>query len=64
MKSIFAVVFTLFSFLLLASAAPNGRPGDYGLCEECNPSPPLNKCDITTSCIVTEPSKQYHCACR
>lgn len=31
---------------------------------QCNPSPPQNRCDITTSCIQTQPNRQFHCACR
>lgn len=59
----FAVVFTLLNFFLLASALPNRSP-DTGLCEQCNPSPPLNRCDTTTSCINVRPDGNYHCACR
>lgn len=32
-------------------------------CQTCNPSPPLNFCDITTSCITT-PTNNDYCACR
>ncbi|CAZ85539.1 unnamed protein product [Tuber melanosporum] len=60
MKSILAVVFTLLSFFLLTSAVPAHGPS----CEQCDPIPPNNRCDITTSCIRTEPNGQYHCACR
>lgn len=65
MKSIFAAVFTLLNFLLLASAAatPDGRTPS-GSCQQCDPNPNNNKCDITTSCITTKPSGQLHCACR
>jgi len=34
------------------------------LCSTCNPIPGLNHCDITTSCITTEPSGHTQCACR
>lgn len=30
----------------------------------CDPAPQNNKCDITTSCINTQPNFQLHCACR
>lgn len=33
-------------------------------CTMCNPSPLENKCDITTSCIATQPGGQTMCACR
>ncbi|KAF8453055.1 hypothetical protein BGX38DRAFT_1141855 [Terfezia claveryi] len=33
-------------------------------CTVCNPSPLENKCDITTSCITTQPGGQTMCACR
>jgi hypothetical protein len=36
----------------------------HGNTEQCDPHPPNNKCDITTSCIQTEPAGEYHCACR
>ncbi|PWW80265.1 hypothetical protein C7212DRAFT_361220 [Tuber magnatum] len=62
MKSILAVVFTLLNFLLLASAAATPSHGPQ--CEQCNPNPNYNRCDITTSCIVTKPDGQLHCACR
>ncbi|PUU75088.1 hypothetical protein B9Z19DRAFT_1091130 [Tuber borchii] len=64
MKSIFGVVFTLLSFLLLASGTPTPDRTPVGYCEQCDPHPPNNKCDITTSCINTLPSYQLHCACR
>ncbi len=34
-----------------------------GPCPTCNPTPGLNFCDITTSCIGTSGGKDY-CACR
>ncbi|RPA91484.1 hypothetical protein L873DRAFT_1838653 [Choiromyces venosus 120613-1] len=63
MKSILAVVLTLLNFFLFASAA-GGRTDYPPSCEQCDPLPPNNHCDITTSCIRTEPTGQYHCACR
>ncbi|CAG8496622.1 8131_t:CDS:2, partial [Paraglomus brasilianum] len=33
------------------------------LCVQCNPNPPLNKCDVTTSCFVT-PDQGAMCVCR
>ncbi|KAK3367286.1 hypothetical protein B0T24DRAFT_597111 [Lasiosphaeria ovina] len=47
-----------------------GGGGGGGQCETCNPSPPFNKCTITTSCIATPPlglaadQQKYYCACR
>lgn len=40
-----------------------GKPC-HGVSKQCDPHPPNNKCDITTSCIQTDPSGEYHCACR
>ncbi|CCX07959.1 hypothetical protein FPQ18DRAFT_282981 [Pyronema domesticum] len=67
---------TAFSLLALAAMAlsaalpeplANAVPYDYApTCpvNECNPDPRYNKCDITTSCIRTQPNSQLHCACR
>ncbi|EWC44841.1 hypothetical protein DRE_00900 [Drechslerella stenobrocha 248] len=41
----------------------NGSPC-HGNTEQCDPHPPNNKCDITTSCIQTGQSGGHYCACR
>ncbi|KAF8471759.1 hypothetical protein BDZ91DRAFT_473579 [Kalaharituber pfeilii] len=33
-------------------------------CEQCDPNPMKNRCDITTSCISTHPGGPTMCACR
>jgi len=51
----------LLSILFLASSVLALSPP---LCPTCDPLPTGNKCDITTSCIRTNPSGLYECACR
>ncbi|KAI5795628.1 hypothetical protein EDC01DRAFT_652966 [Geopyxis carbonaria] len=61
------IITTLLAFAALASAAALPSPYDYenpsGL-PTCIPYPGQNLCDITTSCINTEPNGELHCACR
>lgn len=64
----YAVVFAGLAALASAAPKPYGGNGGYGSCQQCNPTSGLNKCDITTSCIVFPTSnfwvKPSYCACR
>lgn len=51
------------AFTALAAAAPQNTTSRCSV-SQCSVNPLENKCDITTSCINTEPNKQFHCACR
>ncbi|KAL7267933.1 hypothetical protein RUND412_009463 [Rhizina undulata] len=67
MKSnVISIFLALFFYAFFASATPlaNADAGWQPACEQCNPNPNFNKCDITTSCISTTPTGQLHCACR
>ncbi|KAF8244886.1 hypothetical protein K440DRAFT_557659 [Wilcoxina mikolae CBS 423.85] len=54
------------SFALAAAVPELSLESRYAVCPvaECNPDPRYNNCDITTSCIRTQPTSQLHCACR
>lgn len=55
---------TLVLALLAVGATAIPSHKTPGKCATCDPNPLNNKCDITTSCITTQPNGNNFCACR
>ncbi|KAL7275681.1 hypothetical protein RUND412_001368 [Rhizina undulata] len=64
MKNSFSILVAFFFALFFTAATASPAAAYTPPCATCLVNPTANSCDITTSCIQTQPNGQYHCACR